>query len=539
MPPNQRTPAVGDAAEEYRRRWERDGRRSARAWYRRQAGRSAVAGAAHRLRGFLDGFRRDDANGEGLAMWMADFRLAFRALRKRPAFSATVVVTLALGIGAVTALFGVFRTVFLRPLPLPDSQELVVVMETASFGCCGPASGPDYLDWVGRQRSFDGMAALNPGFFNLTGLDEPERAYGTRVTASAFRLLGVDPLMGRAILPEDQVSSQVVVLSYPLWQRVLGGRPDVVGTSLELDGESYTIIGVMPREFDVPSPWARTIRHQFYLPFQNDRLEANRGSHGFPVIARLSDGATEETAQADMDRIMRELATEYPATNAARGVQVFTLHDYLYGSLGHQLELILAAAGLVLLIACGNVAGLQLARAAARETELAVRGALGASRRAVMRLLFSESLLLAAVGGLLGIGAAYVMVDGLKAVLPATIPRVDQVTVDGWALLFALGATAFTALAFGIIPSFWASRSDLAAGVREGGSGTLAPHKERVRDYFIIGQVAIGLVLAYGSALLVRSYTQLRGQEYGFHTEDVLTLALNPAGPRYPTIQER
>lgn len=472
-------------------------------------------------------------------MWLNDMKLAARVLSKRPVFTATVVVTLALGVGATTALFGLFRGVFLEPLPLPEPDELVVVMERAGFGCCGPASGPDYRDWVERQRSFDGLAALAPGDVTLTGVDEPERVYATEVTASAFDLLGIEPMLGRGIREEDETSEGVVVLGHPLWSRIFDRDPDVVGRTLEIDGVARTIVGVMPPDFDVPSPWLGTRRHALYLPFPTSRMESNRGSHSFPVIGRLSEGVTLEAAQSDMDRIMRELAVEYPRTNDDRKAQVFMVHEYLFGNVGEQLALILAAAGLVLLIACGNVAALQLARAVARETELAVRSALGASRRAVGRLLFSESLLLAALGGLLGIGVAYVALDALKGVLPPTMPRVDEIRMDGTALAFALAASAITALVFGMLPALVGSRTDLAAGVREGGHGTLAPTKERIRDVFIVGQIALGLVLANGAGLLVRSLAELRGQAYGFQTDGVLTLRLNPDGPRYPDIRSR
>jgi len=533
MPAEQRDAAVGDAAEEFAHRAGRDGLDAARRWYRGQVRRSVVPAAAHASRRFVDGWKGTEGEVERMGAWTRDVGLAFRALRRRPGFSLTVLVTLALGVGATTALFGVFRAVFLEPIPLPDSDELVVIMEQGGFGCCGPASGPDYLDWRERSRSFTGLAALNPGVFTLTSLPEPERVSGTRVTASAFSFLGVDPLMGRAILPEDQDAPTVVVLSYAMWQNQLAGKPDVLGSTLELDGEAYTVVGVMPEGFDVPSPWMQFGGHRLYLPFPNERLEGNRGNHSFPVIARLRPGATKESAQADMDGVMRQLAQEYPLTNEDRSTKVFTVHEYLFGGVGKQLGMILGAAGVVLLIACGNVAGLLLARAAGRETELAVRAALGASRRAMVRLLFSEALVLAVLGGVGGALFSLAAVDGLRAVLPPTIPRIDQIHIDAAALGFALGASALTALLFGMVPALFASRADLASGVREGGYATLAPTKERLRDAFIVGQIALGLVLANGAALLVRSYATLRGQEYGFRAEGVVTMALNPAGPRY------
>ncbi len=468
-----------------------------------------------------------------MARWMEDFRLAWRALVRRPGFALTVLLTLSLGIGANTALFGVFRAVFLQPLALPGSGDITFVMETAGFGCCGPASGPDYTDWAARQRTFSGMGIISPASVTLTGEGEAERVLATAASASVFDLLEVPPLLGRAFTPEDQVEGSVVILGYGLWQRRFAGRRDVLGTTLMIDQRPFTVVGVMPRGFDVPSPWAGTRHHQLYVPFEDTRLEGSRGSHSFPVLARLAPGATVEGAQADMDRVMRELAQEYPLTNGNRGAKVFTAHEYMFGKVGRELALILGAAGLVLLIACGNVAGLQIARAAGRETEIALRAALGASRSALTRLLFSESVLLAMLGGLGGIGLSFAAVDGLRAVLPPTIPRIADARVDGWALLFALGASILTALVFGMVPAILASRSDLAKGLREGGSHALAPRKERLRDYFIVGQIALGLVLANGAALLVRSYARLRTQDPGFQAQGVLTLSVDPSGARY------
>jgi putative ABC transport system permease protein len=474
-----------------------------------------------------------------MATWSKDFHLALRMLRRRPGFAAMVLVILALGIGTTTALFGVFRTVFLQPLPLPASDRLVFVMEQIGFGCCGPASGPDYVDWVVRQRAFAGMGILSPGGVTLTGGgagEEAERVLGTAASASVFELLGVPPLLGRPFTVQDQVQPSVVLLSYGLWQRRYGGRRDVLGATLEIDGKPYAIVGVMPKGFDVPSPWLGTLHHQLYTPFDDAQLTRSRGSHSYPVVARLAPRATLPTAQADMDRIMRELAREYPQTNGDRSTRIFTAHDYMYGYVGRELAYILGAAALVLLIACGNVAALQLARTAARETELAVRAALGATRGALARLLFSESVLMAVLGGLGGVLVSVAAVRGLRALLPPSMPRLADAHVDAWTLAFAVGVSAVTALAFGVIPALIASRGDLVAGIREGGAGAVAPRRERIRDYFIVGQIALGLVLANGAALLVRSWVRLRGEDPGFKAAGVLTVSVRPAGARYEDV---
>jgi len=474
-----------------------------------------------------------------MATWSRDFRLALRTLRLRPGYSAMVVAILVLGIGSTTAIFGVFRTVFLRPLALPDPGRLVFVMEQAGFGCCGPASGPDYVDWTARQRTFAGMGILNPGSVTLTGggvEEEAERVLGVAASANVFQLLGVPPLLGRVFTAGEQQAPSVVVLSYGLWQRRFGGRRDVLGSALEIDGKPYVIIGVMPDGFDVPSPWLGTAHHQLYTPFDDAWFARDRGSNSYPVLARLAPGATVATAQADMDRIMRELAQEYVRTNAGRSTKVFTAHEYMYGRVGRELGYILGAAALVLLIACGNVAALQLARAAGRETELAVRTALGATRGALARLLFAESVIMAALGGAGGALISFAAVRGLRSLLPPSVPRLADAHVDGWTLLFAVGASALTALAFGVVPALVASRGDVVSRIREMGAGAIAPHRERVRDYFIVGQIALGLVLVNGAALLVRSWVRLRGEDPGFNATGVLTVSVRPAGPRYPNL---
>jgi predicted permease len=468
-----------------------------------------------------------------------DVKVATRSLIKRPGFAAAVLLTLALGIGANTALFGVFRSVFLAPLPFPDSERLTFVMQTGSFGCCGPASGPDYVDWEERQRSFSDIGAIRHTLATFTGDGEAERLLSLAVTASVFDVLDGEPALGRVLIPADQASPSVVVLSHWLWETRFGSDPEILGRTLLVNGRPLEVVGVMPEGFDVLSPWNRTGRFALYQPFADSLLAEGRGNHSYPVVARLAPGVTQEAAEADMQRVMRELAEEYPQTNGDRSARVFPAHEYLYGDVGRMLGLVLGAAALVLLVACGNVAGLQLARAAAREAELTVRAALGASRAAIVRLMFTESAVLAGLGGLLGIGAAVLVLRGLRAVLPASIPRLDAIALDGSAFLFALAAAALTALVFGLVPALLVSSRDLAAGLRESGYATLAPRKERLRDGFIVVQIAMGLVLANGAGLLVQSYQSLRSQELGFEQHGMLTLQVMAAGERYPDLAAR
>jgi len=474
-----------------------------------------------------------------MGSWMNDLRIALRALMKRPGFSLVVVGTLAVGIGANTALFGVFRSVFMAPLPFDEPGQLAFVMEAPNGGCCGPASGPDYLDWRERQRTFEEIGAISHILATLTGEEGAERLPAADVTASVFEVLRADAALGRLITEDDQRDPSVVVLSHGLWQTRFGGSPDVLGETLNVNGKPLTIVGVTAEGFDLLSPWTTSGNFALYRPFSDERLQQNRGMHGYPVVARLAPGSTLEEADSDMKRIMRELEGEYPFENEGRSARVFSAHTYLFGDVGKTLGFILGAAALVLLIACGNVAGLQLARAAGRETELTVRSALGASRTAVARLLFSESLLLAIAGGVLGLLVAAGAIEGIRSILPATIPRADEIGLDRWVLAFAGGIAAFTALTFGVVPALLASRADLATGIREGGYATLAPRKERLRDYFIVGQIALGLVLANGAGLLVRSYVTLRGEDTGFEAEGMLTLQTMAAGPSYPEQSDR
>jgi predicted permease len=450
-----------------------------------------------------------------------------------------VVATLALGIGANTALFGVFRSVFMTPLSFDEPDRLAFVMEAPNGGCCGPASGPDYLDWRERQRTFEEIGAISHILATLTGEGEAERLPAADVTASVFEVLRADAALGRLITEDDQLDPSVVLLSHGLWQTRFGGSQDVLGETLNVNGQPLTIIGVTAEGFDLLSPWTISGDFALYRPFSDERLLENRGMHGYPVVARLAPGSTLDDADSDMKRIMRELEVEYPFENEGRSARVFSAHTYLFGDVGKTLGFILGAAGLVLLIACGNVAGLQLARTAGRETELTLRSALGASRASVARLLFSESLLLAVVGGVLGLLVAAGGLEGIRSILPPTIPRAGEIRLDRWVLAFAGGIAAVTALAFGVVPALLASRADLAAGLREGGYATLAPRKERLRDYFIVGQIALGLVLANGAGLLVRSYVTLRGEETGFEAEGMLTLQTMAAGPSYPEQSDR
>ncbi|NNF29430.1 MAG: FtsX-like permease family protein, partial [Gemmatimonadetes bacterium] len=431
VPSDYRESVVGDARQEFRRILEADGLWAARRWYGRQITSSLLPAIGHGLGTLARRITKSLRGMGGKGMWTKELRVALRVLLKQPGFTAGVCLMVALGVGATTALFGVFQTVFLQPLPIPDSHEIVFVMQSGGFGCCGPSSGPDYLDVVERQRSFEGMAILSPRTANLASVGTVERVFGTLVSSNVFDLVRIPPQLGRTLEPEDANGANVVVLHHAFWQSNFGGDPDVIGTSLRIDDQPWTIVGVMPEGFDIPSPWNLGRNHQFYQPFPMETLqEGNRGSRSYPVFARLSPGADVAAAQADMDRVMRELAQEYPETNAERGVRVFDAHEYLYGDFGEQFGLILGAAIVVLLVACGNIAALQLARAAGRGSELSVRSAIGAPRGAIVRLLFTESAVLALAGGALGILVALAGMQAFGTIIPPNVPRTSGLALD-------------------------------------------------------------------------------------------------------------
>jgi putative ABC transport system permease protein len=469
-----------------------------------------------------------------------DVRYGIRTLAKAPVFTGIVVLILAIGIGANTAIFSVLKAAFLQPLPFSEPDELVVLWNRGAEGGRGPASGPDYLDWRAGNSTFEEMGAFGGRSFNLTGGDEPERLRGAIVTASVFRLLQTQPFLGRTIVAEDEEdgNTAVVLLSHELWTRRFGADRDLVGQSIRLDGASFTVIGVMPPGFQVPSPWWQyNPPQEMWTPFPRaDQLEG-RDSHSYPVLGRLNSGISVEVAQEDMRAVSRHLAEDFPESNAGNYAWIVPLHQAMYGEVGFQVMLIFGAAGLVLLIACGNVAGLQLARASGRRTEIAVRAALGAGRGRVVRQLLTESTLLAlaggGAGGLLALGCLRVF----RSLIPPTIPHAAEIAVDGPVLLFALMLSLLTGVFFGLAPALAASSTDIAGSLKQGGShrGSGVPGRDRLRTAFVTVQFALCLMLLNGGFLLLRSYVMLRGSELGFESENVLTMALSLGGDRFDT----
>jgi putative ABC transport system permease protein len=472
-------------------------------------------------------------------LWQ-DLRYGFRVLRKNPGFTAVAVITLALGIGANTAIFSVVYAVLLRPLPYEEPGRLVMVWTTEgdSTGTF-PASGPDYLDWKSQNHVFEGLAAGTEAAGNLTGAGEPLHLQGFEASRDIFEVLGVQPLIGRGFLPgEDQAGrNHVVVLSYGLWQRGFGGDPTLLGKTITLDGEAHTVVGIMPASFQFPNIWGWNAEFWKPLSFMKPEWRHFRGAHFAWTIGRLKPGVELSAARTEMEIISRRLAQQYPASNQGIGVRLVRLHDYVVREVRSQLLLLLAAVGFILLIACANLANLLLAQGGRRWREIAVRLAVGASRGRLIRQLLAESALLSLLGGVAGMLLAVAMKDLLLTVAPADyFPGITPVVVDTRALGFNLSVSLLTAFLFGLAPALVASRVDVNQGLKD---NARAPSisQGRLRSSLIVGEVAASLVLLVGAGLTIRSLIRLLGVDAGFNPHNVLTLQVALPESRYSDAQ--
>lgn len=453
---------------------------------------------------------------------------AIRALRRRPGLVVIGAATLALGIGATTAVFSVVDTLVLRELPFPEADRLLTVwQDNRRDGNPRDDVAPaNFLDWRERSRSFTTLAAAVPYSLDLVGPDRAEVLFGTQVTEGFFELLGIEPHLGRLLEAQDHVpgTGLVVLLGYGLWIDRFGGDSSIVGRVLTLDDAPTEVIGVLPPEFELALVNHVSAR-DIWMPYRFDTWEREtRGSAWWNVVGRLAAGVTLGQAQADMNRVARDLATEYPGTNAEMGITVVSLHDHLVGNAGRMLWLLLGAVGLVLFIACANVAGLFLARGAEREAELGVRAALGASRARLARLALSEATLLAALGAAGGLVVAFWGVDLIKALSPGlSIARLDSVSVDARVLGFTLIVATLTALVAGAAPALQWTRPDLQAHLKEG-RGTAAQSRTRARKVLIGAQTALALALLIGAGLLMRSFATLLLEDPGFRRDHLAAI---------------
>jgi putative ABC transport system permease protein len=476
-----------------------------------------------------------------MGILLQDVRYAFRTLMKRPALAAVIAVTLGLGIGANTAIFSVLNGVVLRPLSFDHPDDLVVVRETDRERGGRPisVSYPNFVDWRAQNHVFEDIGILRSKGFTLTGVDEPERIPGARVSAGFFSALKVKAALGRTLrADEDQPGSQrVVVVSDGLWHRRFGGDPGLVGRTLTLDGDPFTVIGILPPGFDFP---VRVSGAEVWTQaFLDTRFVESRGAHGYRVVARLRPNITLEQAQAEMDTIARRLERQYPDVNAGFGVSVIPLHEQVVGQVRPAMLVLMGAVGLVLLIACANVANLLLARGAGRRSELAIRATLGAGRLRLARLLLTESVLLGLAGGAAGLLLALWAKDALVANVPADLPRVNEIGLDANVLAFTAGMSLFAGLLFGVAPALHVTRLNLSSSLKEGGRPSAGMGRHRLRSLLVICEVAMALVLLIGAGLLLRSFAGLTGVKLGFDPERVLTFRISAPGQGSTTGRQR
>ncbi len=480
-----------------------------------------------------------------------DLRLAIRLSLKSPAFTAITLLALALGVGANTVIFSAFNAVMLRPLPYNDPDRVVTVWD--SFPKQGikkiGVAYANFEDLKQRARVFDPLALYTAGSttgFNLTGLGGPERVQATRATGDFFRALGVAPLHGRALTQEDEEPgrNRVVVLGYDLWQRDYGGDARVIGQDVKLNDEDYKVVGVMPPGFSFPSGAEMPAGQQFasatelWTPLTVPNTPAARNDRlvrAYRAVARLKPGVTVEQAQAETREIVKQLVAEHADDNDGLEASVTTMRENQVGDLRPAMLALLGAVGFVLLIACANIANLLLSRAAARRKEFAIRAALGASRRRIFRQLLTESLLLASVGGLLGLLLSFVALRLLVAFVPANIPRLNEVGVDLRVLAFTVGVSLLTGLLFGLAPALHASRLNLYESVKEGARGSAGPGRQRLRDLLVVSEVVLVFVLLIAAGLMLRSFRRLSDVAPGFDPSRVLTARVTLPLASYPT----
>ncbi len=466
-----------------------------------------------------------------------DLRYGARMLLKKPAFTLIAIITLALGIGANSAIFSVVNAVLLRPLPFPQPDQLVMVNTTnlargiTSFG----TSMPDFRAWRERARSFEKMAAFSSTNFNISGSTEPERVTGAQASADLFGVLGVAPMRGRVFTGEEETFGKhhVVIVSEGLWQRRFGDQASLTDQTMTLNGEQYAIVGVMPRTFQFPDP---TVVLWTPIAVADGAENNTRGNYWLGVVGRLKRGIAASQAQSELDGVFRQLEQE-DTLFGGFGTQVISLHESTVGAVQTALFVLLAAVALVLLIACANVANLLLARAAARQREIAIRTAMGAGRGRLIRQLLTESLLLGLAGGVLGLLLAVWGVDALVGLAP-NVPRLAEIGIDRAVLGFTFGLAILTSLIFGLVPALQSSKADLNETLKESGrSATGVIRRRRLGSALVVAEVALSFVLLVGAGLMINSLVRLQRVNPGFRTDRILSMQIALPSTRYT--QER
>ena len=465
---------------------------------------------------------------------LSDLRFGWRSLLRAPAFTATALVALALGVGGTAAIFSVVNAVLLRPLPLGDPDRLVAILHHRN----NPVAPANFLDWRRQSSSFERMGAAEYWTPNVTGDVVPEKIQALRLTTDALVIAGVQPALGRLFASgEDEPGREYeAVLAYGFWQRRFGGDKNVLGRPITLDGHAYTVVGIMPEGFDYPMFWAHGV--QLWAPLALGTRAASREGQSLRVLAKLRPGVTLSRAGAEIAGITAGLERAFPGTN--RDVHVIPLRDLVVGNVGPALLVLLGAVGFVLLLACANVAHMLLARGAAREREITIRAALGATRARVVRQLVTESLLLGAVGGAIGLAIAAYGVHTLVALGGNGLPRAGEVGLDGRVVAFTVLLSIATGLIFGVLPAVRASRAGLTESLRESsrGAGNSA-RQHRLRDALVASEFALALVLLTGAGLAIRTFIALRDIDPGFDPHGVLTMVVSFTGSSEASPQGR
>jgi putative ABC transport system permease protein len=464
------------------------------------------------------------------ADWRHDVRFAVRQLMVSPLLTAVLMVTIAVGIGATVAIFSVLNAVLLRPLPWADSDRVVFVYETWREFRQGSASVGHFHDWTEQGDVFEHTAALTRATFNLSD-GEPERVSGVRVTPGYFRALQIPPVLGSYFSEADVArDGRLIVLGDGLWRRRFAGDPSLIGRTIRLNGQAHTVVGVAPPENNMTQ-----LAPQLFAPLVfSPQQRANYGSHSFTVLAKLKAGVSREAAQADMERVTRGIAEREPKNMEGRGVNVRSYSDVMFGDVRTPVYVMLASVICVLLIGCVNVANLLLARATTRRREIAIRSAIGGGRWRIVRQLLTESVMLALIGGVAGVGLAYFGIQLLVDFGPRNVPRLQNAGLQPEVLLFALGITLLTGLAFGLAPALRAARANMLTPLREGSRSALrGAGRDRLRGVLVVGEIAVAVVLLVSAGLFIRSAWRLQQVPLGFDLRGVLSARLALPPERY------
>ncbi len=467
-----------------------------------------------------------------------------RSLLKHRGFTAIAVITLALGIGANTAIFSVINAVILRPLPYHEPDRLVTIWEESpQRGMYEmPVSFANLSDWVDQNHAFEQISAYTFTNLNLTGAGEPARLAAVRSSANLLSLVGAVPLLGRSFLPEEakEGANRVVILSHALWQSRFGSDSAIIGRSLTLNNQNYTVVGVMSASFQFPVGFGylgKVLNDpiELYVPLAATSNELRRGNYSFFAIGRLKPGITIDQARAEMTTIEGRLEQQYPEGNTGIGISLIPTQEQTVKEIRPALLVLLGAVAFMLLIACANIANLLLARGTSRQKEFAIRAALGASRLRVLRLLLTESVMLSLAGGCLGFLLALWGTDALMALKPDNIPRLNEVGVDARVFGFTLAVSLVTGIVFGLIPALHAAKPDLNEALKEGLRGSMGSVAgKRTRSFLVAVEVALSLVLLIGAGLMIKSFLRLQQMNLGFETDHVLAVNLSLSSSRYP-----